>query len=282
MLDPWALRNSAWKKRLASVLFERTHLRRASCLHALCVPELEAIRGFGLTNPVCLIPSGVALPTMSGAPDKSALGAQNGQRVLLHLGRLHPKKGLHTLLDAWALARTRCPHNAQDWILAIAGWEGMTGYEQDLRARATALSIGHQVTFPGPLYGPSKTAAFNSAEAFVLASVSEGMPIAILEAWAHKLPVVMTPQCNMAEGFEAGAAIRAEPSLASLAAGLETLFAMSDLERARMGINGQRLVERAYTWGMAAERMRSVYGWLVGGASRPDCVAISQTVRHYA
>jgi hypothetical protein len=50
-----------------------------------------------------------------------------------------------------------------------------------------------------------------------------------------------------------------------------------------MGSNGHRLVEPAYAWGIAAERMRSVYGWLIiGGATRPDCVTINQTVRHYA
>jgi glycosyltransferase involved in cell wall biosynthesis len=143
------------------------------------------------------------------------------------------------------------------------------------------LSIGGQVKFLGPLYGQDKIIAFESAEAFVLPSVSEGMPLAILEAWAYKLPVIMTPQCNIEEGFVAGAAIRAEPRVVPLAAGLETLFVMSDLDRTRMGNNGQRLVQRAYTWGMAAERMQSVYGWLVGGSSRPDCVVTDQTARHY-
>jgi glycosyltransferase involved in cell wall biosynthesis len=274
MLDPWALRNSAWKKRLAGILFERSHLHRASCLHALCVPELEAIRKLGLTNPVCLIPSGVELPATADTRDKAALRPQADQRVLLYLGRLHPKKGLHTLMDAWALARTRCPNDAQDWILVVAGWESKAGYERDLRARATSLSIGHTVKFPGPLYGTSKVLALNSANAFVLPSVSEGMPVSILEAWAHKLPVVMTPQCNLADGFDVRAALRIEPSLASITAGLEILFAMSDIERAQMGSNGRRLVERAYTWEKAAQNMRSVYAWLAGGASRPDFVVI--------
>ena len=58
MLDPWAVRNSAWKKRIARWLFENPHLRQAACLHALNVDEYQAIRAYGLRNPVAVIPNG--------------------------------------------------------------------------------------------------------------------------------------------------------------------------------------------------------------------------------
>lgn len=68
MLDPWAVRHSAWKKRITTHLYEGTHLGGAACLHALCDSERDAIRAYGLKNPVCVIPNGVDLPTAaSGA-----------------------------------------------------------------------------------------------------------------------------------------------------------------------------------------------------------------------
>jgi hypothetical protein len=62
MLDPWAVRQSSWKKRMALLLYEGNNLNRASCVRALCDAEADAIRQFGITNPVCVIPNGVELP----------------------------------------------------------------------------------------------------------------------------------------------------------------------------------------------------------------------------
>ncbi|HEY5912457.1 MAG TPA: glycosyltransferase, partial [Verrucomicrobiae bacterium] len=61
MLDGWAVRNSGWKKRLAGWCYERRHLEGAACIRALCESEAQAIRGYGLRNPICVIPNGVEL-----------------------------------------------------------------------------------------------------------------------------------------------------------------------------------------------------------------------------
>jgi poly(glycerol-phosphate) alpha-glucosyltransferase len=281
MLDPWALRNSVWKKRIVGALFEQSHLRAAHCIHALCAPELEAVRAFGLSNPVCVIPNGISLPHHQATDDGGAFDPRTERRIVLYLGRIHPKKGLHTLLDAWANAMQRCPRVAQAWTLCIAGWEAQSGYERELRAQASALSIAENVTFLGPLFGRDKVTALRNAAAFVLASVSEGMPMAVLEAWAYHLPVIMTRECNLTEGFAVEAALEADSSAQSLADALIKLFSMTDSERAQMGMRGRRLVESKYTWENAAGQLRSVYEWLLG-ASRPACVVLAQPPRHFA
>src|SRR5215469_8874660 len=68
MLDPWAVKNSAWKKKLASLLYERAHLQSAACMRALCHSEAASIRSFGLKNPICTIPNGIDLPTGAVPP----------------------------------------------------------------------------------------------------------------------------------------------------------------------------------------------------------------------
>ena len=275
MLNPHSLGISRWKKRIAGLLFENANLRRAACLHALNLAELEAIRSLGLTNPVCVVPNGFTVPPYTVRPhqNRSILGAQTGQRVLLHLGRIHPTKGLGALLEAWASIRKRAPAQAERWVLAIAGWERESeGHERQLRRRTNSMNVGNSVRFLGPRFGVDKIAALQAADAFVLASVNEGLPMAVLEAWAHLLPVMMTPQCNLPEGFEAGAALRVIPDSGSLINGLETLFAMSDFERQQMGERGRHLVERSFTWARTADRLQSVYQWLVTGGPRPECV----------
>jgi len=270
MLHPWALQNSHWKKRLAGMLYENRHLRRAACLHALNPAEAEAFRAYDLKNPVSVIPNGVEIPsapTTMHAPWRDTLGPD--ARVLLYIGRLHQIKGLDTLLKAWAVAVTKAA--SAGWHLAIAGW-GQHGYEQELKTLAAAHGLGERVHFLGPQYGEAKAACLQAANAFILPSLSEGHPMAVLEAWAHALPVVMTAQCNLPAGFETGAALPVEPSVESLAAGLEQLFAMNDPALAAMGERGLALVRERYQWSSIAAQMNAVYQWTLGDGPKPSCI----------
>ena len=99
MLDSWAVKNSGIKKRIAGILYEDAHLRQARCLHALSDGEAMAFRGYGLRNPICVIPSGIDLPRtrLNDAPSWYDT-LPRGAKVLLYLGRIHPKKGLRALV----------------------------------------------------------------------------------------------------------------------------------------------------------------------------------------
>jgi poly(glycerol-phosphate) alpha-glucosyltransferase len=134
------------------------------------------------------------------------------------------------------------------------------------------LGVEKSVLLAGPLFDEKKVRALNRADAFVLPSLSEGLPVAVLEAWAWRLPVLMTPQCNLPEGFAEAAAIRVEPNVESLTHGLRTLFRMSESERDEMGRRGQRLVEGRFSWRRAAEQTVSVYQWGCAAGPRPDCL----------
>lgn len=266
MLDPWALRNSLWKKKLAGWFFANESLRKASCIHALCKSEAEAIRAYGLDNPIAMIPNGVELPTLSS--DYSPPPSE--QRKLLFLGRIHPKKGLSELLEGWALSQILRPKSVFDWELLIAGWDD-GGHEKGLKAKAEALGIGGSVSFLGPQYGDEKDALLRSVDAFILPSFSEGLPMSVLEAWSYGLPVLMTEFCNLPEGFDAGAALRIDPDPGSIANGLAELVAMSVSDLAGMGIKGRKLVELRFTWDKIAQDMQTVYEWCLGG-DKPACI----------
>ena len=279
MLEPWALQNARWKKRLSNLLYEHRSLRRAACIHVCSDNELASARAFGLENPICIIPNGVVLPNgvqVSARP--TAAGSQQdgpaATKTLLYLGRLHPKKGLMNLLASWGALSRKAPSPAEDWSLTIAGWD-QGAHEQELKARAVELGIGRQVDFPGPLFGDDKAAALSSADAFVLPSFSEGLPMAVLEAWSYGKPVLMTPGCNLPEGISAGAAVEARPDEASLTEGLTVLLSATDEQRAAMGSQGLALVQRQFAWGAVADQMHAVYRWLVGGGSPPACVVQS-------
>ena len=96
--------------------------------------------------------------------------------------------------------------------------------------------------------------------------------MAVLEAWAYELPVIMTPQCNLPDGFEAGAALRAESEPESIAEALAELFTMSEQERSAMGRQGRNLAERNYSWNRIGREMVAVYEWVQGQGPKPGGV----------
>jgi poly(glycerol-phosphate) alpha-glucosyltransferase len=271
MLDSWALRNSAWKKKIATGLYEGAHLNGAACLVALCESEAASMRALGLRNPICVVPSGQELPPQAAATLRcEEPGIAASRKVLLFLGRLHPKKGLPALLRAWAGCQKTEPE-AANWMLVLGGGD-QDGHERVLARLVLELGIEKSVLLPGPLFDEKKPHALNRADAFVLPSLSEGLPVAVLEAWAWRLPVLMTPQCNLPEGFAECAAVRVEPNVESLTHGLRTLFRMSEPELKQMGERGRRLVEGRFSWRHAAEQTVSVYQWVCTGGPRPECM----------
>jgi poly(glycerol-phosphate) alpha-glucosyltransferase len=277
MLDPWAMRNSRWKKRLASLVYERRHLRRAGCIRALCRSEAAAIRAYGVRTPICIIPNAIDVPSDVQHGQACPAPFPPDRKVLLYLGRLHPKKGLVNLLQAWSRVQQTAAagHAPDEWLLAIAGWD-QGGHEAKLRRLAAELGLRDKVAFLGPQFDQRNAACYRHCEAFVLPSFSEGLPMVVLEAWAYGKPVLMTPECNLSEGFSACAALRIETSPECIAQGLRELLEMSAAERHTMGQRGLSLVKQRYTWMEVARQMHEVQDWLLARGAAPGCVEFAK------
>ncbi len=171
MLDTWALRRAALKKRLAGALYEYGHLRGAACIHALCEAEYRAIRAYGLRNPVAVVPIGIDLPHARTVrpPPWADLLPQNSS-IMLFLGRaLHPKKGLGNLAQAWANLRKTHYEISRNWHLVIAGWDE-TNHRKLLEHIVVANGVLDSVHFIGPQLGSDKAATLSHADAFILPS----------------------------------------------------------------------------------------------------------------
>jgi glycosyltransferase involved in cell wall biosynthesis len=266
MLELWAVRNVRWKKRIAALLYEDRHLRDAACLRALCEAEAQSIRSYGLRNPICVIPSGIDLPDLR---ESNAKTQSENRKTLLYLGRLHPKKNISNLIRAWNETFNSQRGSFDSWVLAIAGWD-QGGYEIELKRMAT----GRSVVFLGPQFGAEKSECYRACDAFILPSLSEGLPMTVLEAWAYGKPVLMTPECNLPEGFSAVAALRIGPSPEEIADGLRNLIKMSDDDRIAMGARGRDLVGKNFSWPRIGEQMRAVYEWVLGGGQTPEMIRL--------
>lgn len=263
MLDDWALANSAFVKRLAWLMFERSNMSNASCLHALCEEEYQAFRALGLDNPIAVVPNGVKIESTLSVSKK------NQRSTMLFLGRLHPKKGLDELLEGWSL----CGAPNSNWKLKIAG-HGDSKYEAHLMNLTESFGLGKSVEFLGPVYGEQKALELRQADAFVLPSFSEGLPMAVLEAWSYSLPVLMTDECNLKVGFSNDAAVRISNEPHELGEQLQRFFDLDWQRREKIGANGYKLARDQFSWDGLARQMNAVYQWLLGKSEKPECVRL--------
>lgn len=96
--------------------------------------------------------------------------------------------------------------------------------------------------------------------------------MAVLEAWASGLPVLITPQCNLPEGYGVGAALEIPCDEQGIAEKIRQFVEMSGAERVEIGKKGRELVLEKFSPTAVAGQMAAVYSWLAGGGRCPDCV----------
>ncbi|WP_448562197.1 glycosyltransferase [Trichothermofontia sp.] len=270
MLESWSLGRSRLKKGLAWWLYEQKNLRSANLFHATSDAEAKSIRNLGFQQPIAVIRDGVQLPDHL-LPNKASLLQQfpqlQGKPYLLFLSRLHPKKGLDTLLQIWQQLVVGFP----SWHLVIAGPDS-GGYQAKLERLVSELHLHESVTFTGMLSGTLKAAAFYYADLFVLPTHSENFGIAIAEALSYEVPVVTTHAAPWAELESHQCGWWVPDDRDAIAAALKTAMQLSPAERKAMGQRGRELVASRYTWDAIGREMAAVYRWLVHGGEPPACV----------
>ena len=270
MTTPWALGHHAWRKRLAWRMYQWRDLRSADLLHATALSEVEDLRKLGLRQPIAIIPVGVEMvdPRAVGAGGGCATGPGGvRQRTLLFLSRVHPKKGLPNLIEAWK--QVRLPN----WRVVIAGPdEG--GHLDEIRRLAQARGVGDDFVFTGAVYGESKAALYRSADLFVLPSYSENFGIVVPDALAYGIPVITTRATPWAELEAHRCGWWIDVGVEPLVAALREALSLGDAQRAEMGRRGRDLVAAQYSWPHAARQMSLAYEWMLGRGTPPACVQI--------
>ena len=212
MLENWALRQKRLKKKFYSSIIERANLNGASCLRALTQSEALDYRRFGLKQPVVVIPNGVVPPTSANhCHFLEKFPELQSRQVVLFLGRIHHKKGLDPLLKAWS----RVSRDFPNAVLVLAGPD-FENTQKSLEILADELGIRQTVVFTGMLGEEMKWGALAAADFFILPSYSEGFSVAILEALALSLPVIISPQCNFPDVAEANCGVIANPDVAAI------------------------------------------------------------------
>ena len=261
-LEPWALQNKYFKKQLAMKVYQGAVLRSASLLVATAEQELLSLRHLGLQQPIALIPNGVDVCNIR------QVESQNNIKTFLFLSRVHPKKGLLDLVEAWAIVRQ------PGWRIVIAG-----GDEEGYRARVESLIIEKglesEFEFSGFVSGTRKQSCFEQADVFILPTYSENFGIAIAEALANQLPVITTTGAPWSELVQHRCGWWVEPGVLGISKALSDAMACEQSELIDMGKRGRQLVIDKYSWDKVGSFAQEVGAWVLDQDQiKPDAVDI--------
>lgn len=259
MLEPWAWRHNAWKKRVAWILFQRYDLMTAQVLHATSEAEAVHIKRLCPHVPVAVIPLGVKVPPF--------VSLQNlpKQRIALFLSRLHPKKGLTNLIKAW--------HQLQPkgWKLVIVGPDE-NGYRALVEKQVKHLRLESSVQFRDAVHGDAKWHLYREASLFVLPTLSENFGMVVAEALACGTPVITTKAAPWADLLTYQCGWWIDTGVPPLVEALQQAMSLSQEELSIIGYRGQKLFESKYTWSQVAEQTLILYQWILGNGQKPPYV----------
>lgn len=265
MHDTW--KSMFLKKGLYHCLFERMPLRSAAALHYTTELELQESKWLKLRPHPFIVPNPVTLDEFDQLPVKGLFrhkrGISTDCRLILFLGRIEQRKGLDKAVRAFSQVVDVFPFAR----LVIAGPEE-DKYQGELQAISQQLGVHEQVIFTGYLNANERLEALADADLSILTSYSENFGMAIVEAMACSLPVVVSDRVGIADMIDkeqAGIVTPLDPGAIATA----LLRLMSDPELARsMGASGSRAVRQRYTPSAVAQHMLSEFDCILSARQR--------------
>ncbi len=257
MLDPWCMTQSRVKKRIALKLGYRAALVGCRFIHCLNKDEVGFVKVHNFGTALEIIPNGIFIEEFEPPPEKGVFRANHPEigdkPYIFFLSRLHYKKGLDFLADAFAAIAKEFPVA----MLVVAGPDG--GAQADFEQRIASADLSDRVLITGPIYGEGKLEALIDSTCFCLPSRQEGFSIAITESLALGVPVVVTKACHYPEVTEVNAGIETELCVESIANGLRKTLEATQDELAIQGSNGMSLIRERFTWPIVARQTIELY-----------------------
>lgn len=278
-LEPWSLQQSKWKKKIARWLYQDYDLKRCACIYTTAEMEAQHIRELGFVNPICIIPNGIETDGYPCRTDMSLVKKQ-----ILFLSRVHPKKGIEVLIDAFA----NIYQDFTDWKVVIVG-NGEDSYRRALKNKVLNFGLSSCVEILSPVFGEAKVKLYQESSVFCLPSYSENFGMVIAEAMSCGVPAITTNgtpwQLLNGEVSTMGASLDMlgnnkrtgwciDLSVDNLEKALREAMMMPSVELYEMGQRGSKLVNANFNYRMVAKMNLALYDWIINKAKKPDFVKL--------
>ena len=254
-LCEWSLQQSVLKKRLYLKLIERANLNHSQGLHLTSKQEKKEAAKLQLTCPSFVIPHGLDFsPTLANARQRLRVrfNLPEDEKIVLFLSRIHPKKGLNYLIQSLA----RITQHPFTFILAGSG---DPAYEVEVRSLLKESGLEARTILPGFVKGETKDLLLQGADLYALTSHSENFGVAVLEALAAGLPVVVTPGVALSDEMrQHNIGYVSEFSVDAITSTLESYFVNPEAA-ASMAKQAQQFTLENYTWKRNANNLVQIY-----------------------
>lgn len=249
MLEPWCLQHHRYRKQAAWRIYQHRDLLCSAGLHATSEAEATQFRSLGLNQPVIILPNGVSLPEFQ---QQYQIGALCATREVVFLSRIHPKKGLLNLIEAW-----RCV--ARDgWQLRIVGADE-AGHRREVENAVLQHTLQESVVVTDPVYSEEKWDILRGADVMVLPSFSENFGIVVAEALASGTPVITTTGTPWRQLIDKQCGWYVEPTVDGIAGALKLAMNTPRTELKKMGQRGQNWVREEFSWQEIGQKMLTAY-----------------------
>ena len=264
MKEPLEKKSSLRKKIYLSLIAKRD-LKYATAVHFAVEAEKEEYLKAGLPlGKSITIPNGLDISEKfqfyETNPSKidfwMKFNIAKDNKIILFLARLHPIKGLDTLIPSFAEVLKKEPKA----VLVLAGPDEKNYKKEiELKIENCKLKIGKEVIFTGMLLDEDKVAVFRESDVFVLPSYSESFGMAVVEAMAAELPVIITKGVGISKEVEsAGAGLVVEKDINQVAEAILKILKNPQIA-VEMGRRGRELVEKEFNSEKMAERFIKEY-----------------------
>lgn len=244
MLTPWALANKKYKKKIAWMLYQHRDLLTVSAFHVTCLEEKNDLLRLGFKQPIHIIPLGIDVPSNNYIERRT--------NKILFMSRIHPKKGIINLVEAWNKIRD------EKWKIVVCGPDD-DNHLTDVIKRIEELGLTSYFEFKGPVFGEEKENLLKECGVFVLPTYSENFGIVVLEALAYGMPVITTKGCpwQIINDYQAGwwIDIGVEPLYKALNEFLNADFAT----REKLSVNAQKIALEKYSWDIIIDNILNLY-----------------------
>lgn len=248
-LDPWSMTQKSLRKHLFWQLSGKAMLRDAAAVHYTSDAEkLSTERHLNLNH-------GKVISLGIDANNSNCNGRMFSEPYVLVLSRLHPKKAVDVLIEAFqSLIHSE---KFARWRLVIAG-DGPPNYVSKLKAQVAATSPRDRITFTGWLDEDEKHAVLSGASLLALPSHQENFGLCVMEALSHSVPVLISPNVNLAtEIVSANAGWISAIDKDALTTRLAEALSDED-ELTERGRAGKQLSQR-YSWEKTASELMELY-----------------------